>query len=125
MSERPEILDEAAIADDEAAVQRRIPIDVMQVPRLLGGMLTDIRTIAEGMAVLPKLLLTLDGIQDKVESLDDEVKKMRASVESMGDDVSELQGGISRLEPHLEDVSKVAHPLRRIGDRARRRDGGS
>jgi len=125
VSERPEILDEAAIADDEAAVQRRIPIDVMQVPRLLGGMLTDIRTIAEGMTVLPKLLLTLDRIQDKVESLDDEVKKMRASVDSMGGDVAELQGGISRLEPHLEDVSKVAHPLRRIGDRARRRDGGS
>ncbi|MGH2985267.1 MAG: hypothetical protein ACRDLO_01095 [Solirubrobacterales bacterium] len=125
MSERPESRDEAAIADDEAAVQRRIPIDVMQVPRLLGGMLADIRTIAEGMAVLPKLLLTLDRIQDKVESLDDEVKQMRASVESMGGDVSELRGGISRLEPHLEDVSKVAHPLRRIGDRARRRDGGS
>lgn len=125
MSERRDVLDEAAIADDEAAVQRRIPIDVMQVPRLLGGMLTDIRTIAEGMAVLPKLLLTLDGIQDKVESLDDEVKKMRASVENMGDDVSELRGGISRLEPHLEDVSRAAHPLRRIGDRARRRDGGS
>jgi hypothetical protein len=125
VSERPEILDEAAIADDEAAVQRRIPIDVMQVPRLLGGMLTDIRTIAEGMAVLPKLLLTLDRIQGQVESLGDEVKEMRASVDSMGGDVSELQGGISRLEPHLEDVSRAAHPLRRIGDRARRRDGGS
>lgn len=125
MSERPEILDEAAIADDEAAVQRRIPIDVMQVPRLVGGMLTDIRTIAEGMAVLPKLLLSLDRIHGKVESLDDEVKQMRASVDRMGGDVSELQGGISRLEPHLEDVSKLAHPLRRIGDRARRRDGGS
>ena len=125
MSERPEILDEAAIAYDEAAVQRRVPIDVMQVPRLLRGMLSDIRTIAEGMAVLPKLLLTLDRIQGQVESLDDEVKKMRASVDSMGGDVSELRGGISRLEPHLEDVSKVAHPLRRIGDRARRRDGGS
>jgi hypothetical protein len=121
----PEILDEAAIADDEAAVQRRIPIDVMQVPRLLGGMFADIRTIAEGMAVLPKLLLSLDRIQGKVESLDDEVKNMRASVDSLGGDVAELRGGISRLEPHLEDVSKAAHPLRRIGDRARRRDGST
>jgi hypothetical protein len=121
----PEILDEPGIADDEAAVQRRIPIDVMQVPRLLGGMLADIRTIAEGMAVLPKLLLTLDRIHGKVESLDDEVKRMRASVDSMGGDVSELRGGISRLEPHLEDVSRAAHPLRRIGDRARRRDGST
>jgi hypothetical protein len=125
VSGRPEILDEAAIADDERAVARRMPIDVMQVPRLLGGMLGDIRTIAEGMAVLPKLLATLDGIAERVDSLDDEVKKMRASVESMGGDVSKLQGDISRLEPHLEDVSRVAHPLRRIGDRARRRDSGS
>ena len=93
MSERPEVVDQAAIA--------------------------------EGMAVLPKLLLTLDGIQERVDSLDDEVKKMRASVESMGGDVSELQGDISRLEPHLADVSRVAHPLRRIGERARRRDGDS
>jgi hypothetical protein len=116
----PEILDESAIADDERAVARRVPIDVMQVPRLLGGMLTDIRTIAEGMAVLPKLLVTLGGIQDRVDSLDDEVKRMRAAVESMGGDVSEMQTSIDRLEPHLQDVSNVAHPLRRLGSRARR-----
>ncbi len=92
----------------------------MQLPRLLGGALADIRTIAEGMAVLPKLLVTLDGIQGKVESLDDEVKQMRAAVESMGGDVSGLEQSIERLEPHLEDVSKVAHPLRRLSARARR-----
>jgi peptidoglycan hydrolase CwlO-like protein len=124
MMERPGIVDEAATVD-ETAVQRRIPFDVLGLPRLLGGMIADIRTIADGMAVLPKLLATLDGIQAKVDSLDDEVKRMHASVESMGGDVSELQGDISRLEPHLEDVSRVAHPLRRIGERARRRDGGS
>ncbi len=125
MSERPEpeILDEAAIADDEErAVARRLPVDVMQVPRLLGGMITDIRTIAEGMAVLPKLLTTLGGIQERVDSLDDEVRKMRAAVESMGGDIGDLKQGIGRLEPHLEDVSRVAHPLRRIGGyRSRRR----
>lgn len=125
MSTDPEILDEAAIADDERALERRGPVDLMQVPRALGNALADIRTIAEGMAVLPKLLLTLDRIHGKVESLDDEVKRMRASVDSMGGDVSELRGGISRLEPHLEDVSRAAHPLRRIGDRARRRDGST
>ena len=117
----PEILDEAAIADDERAVERRLPVDVMQLPRLLGGALADIRTIAEGMAVLPKLLVTLNGIQGKVESLDDEVKQMRAAVESMGGDVSGLEQSISRLEPHLEDVSLAAHPLRRLGKRTRRR----
>ncbi len=121
MSIEPEVLDESAIAGDEGELVRRGPVDLMQVPRLLAGALTDIRTIAEGMATLPKLLMTLDGIQGKVESLDREVKQMRAAVESMGGDVSELQGGISRLEPHLEDVSKVAHPLRRLGDARRRR----
>ncbi len=118
MSEEPEILDEAArSAADERALERRGAVDLMQIPRLLGGALADIRTIAEGMAVLPKLLVSLDGIQAKVDSLDDEVKKMRAAVESMGGDVGELQGSLERLEPHLEDVSQVAHPLRRINDR--------
>jgi hypothetical protein len=121
MSAEPEILDEAAIADDERALDRRGPIDVMQIPRLIGGALADIRTIAEGMATLPKLLLSLDGIGARVDSLDDEVKKMRAAVESMGGDVSGLEASIARLEPHLEDVSRVAHPLRRIGNRTRRR----
>lgn len=124
MSDEPEIIDESAIADDERAVVRRGSVDLMQVPRLLGGALADIRTIAEGMATLPKLLIALDGIQGKVESLDHEVKQMRAAVEAMGGDVGELRDGIDRLEPHLEDVSKVAHPLRRLNDSRRRRDSG-
>lgn len=124
MSDEPEIIDESAIADDERAVVRRGSVDLMQVPRLLGGALADIRMIAEGMATLPKLLIALDGIQGKVESLDHEVKQMRAAVEAMGGDVGELRDGIDRLEPHLEDVSKVAHPLRRLNDSRRRRDSG-
>ena len=136
MSADPEILDESATADDDARRQpsraaveapdselgRRSAIDVMQIPRLIGGALADIRTIAEGMATLPKLLVSLDGIRERVDSLDDEVKKMRAAVESMGGDVSGLEESIGRLEPHLEDVSRVAHPLRRLGNRTRRRD---
>ena len=114
MSEQPEIV-------DEQAIERRGPIDVMQIPRLLGGALADLRSIAEGIAVLPKLLVSLEGIQTRVESLDDEVKQMRSAVEGMGGDVSQLQQGIERLEPHLEDVSRVAHPLRRVAGRTRRR----
>jgi Cys-tRNA synthase (O-phospho-L-seryl-tRNA:Cys-tRNA synthase) len=125
MSEpEPEILDEAAIADDERAVDRPA-VDLMQIPRMIGGALTDLRTIAEGMAVLPKLLVSLNSIQDRVESLDEEVRKMRAAVESMGGDVSEVQRGIARVEPHLEEVTRVAHPLRRIGDRTSRRSDDS
>ena len=114
--ERPEIVEEA-----ERALITRGTLDVRQIPRLLGGALTDLRTIAEGMATLPKLLVSLQGISAKVDSLDDEVKKMRAAVETMGGDVSGLEESIGRLEPHLEDVSRVTHPLRRIGSRARRR----
>ena len=114
MSERPEILDEEVVA-------RRGAIDVMQIPRLLGGAINDLRTIAEGMATLPKLLTSLDAINAKVESLDDEVKKMRAAVETMGGDVSGLEASIGRLEPHLEDVSRVTHPLRRITRRSQDR----
>lgn len=65
----PEVVDEA--------LERRGPVDLMQVPRLLGNALADIR---------------------------------------------KLRVGIERLEPHLEDVSRVAHPLRRLGDRRRRDD---
>jgi hypothetical protein len=35
----------------------------------------------------------------------------------MGGDVVELAGGIDRLETHLDDVNRVAHPLRRLGRR--------
>ena len=121
-SDEPEIVDEAATADDERAVERRLPVDLMQVPRLLSNALGDIRTIAEGMTVLPQLLLTLGTIRDRVDSLDAEVRQMRAAVEEMGGDVGELNDSFARIEPHLEDLSRVAHPLRRIGERARRRE---
>jgi hypothetical protein len=112
----PEILDEAAIADDERAIERRGQVDLMQVPRMLAGALNDIRTIAEGMAVLPKLLITLRGIQDEVRVMNAEVADMRA-------DVGELKEGMDRLEPQIEDVTRVAHPLRRL-NASRRRTGG-
>ena len=126
MTEQPEILDEAAIADESALVKRG-GVDLMQVPRLLGQALGDIRTIAEGMAVLPKLLVTLGDIRGEVESLNEEVTRMRAAVEGMGGDVGELRGGMDRLEPHLEDVSRITHPLRHLSETRRRRadDGGS
>ena len=110
----PEILDEAAIADDERALERRGSVDLMQLPRLLGGALTDLRTIAANITTLPSLLANLENINERVASLDDEVKKMRAAVETMGGDVVGLGGGIDRLEGQLENV---AHPLRRISRR--------
>jgi hypothetical protein len=100
----PEIL-------DSREIERRGTVDLMQLPRLLGGALTDLRTIAEHMATLPKLLVSLNSIDERVASLDDEVKKMRAAVEGMGGEVSELNTGFDRLESDLHDVT---HPLRRM-----------
>lgn len=99
----------------------RVSVNPLAVGRLLAGALGDIRRIAEGMAVLPKLVESLDAIQGRVERLDQEVREMRAAVEGMGGNVTHLRAGIERLEPHLEDVSRAARPLRRLGERASRR----
>jgi hypothetical protein len=106
-------------------LERRSAVHPLELPRLIGGVLTDIRAIADGMAVLPKLLETLNAIEVRVETLDQEMRLMRARVDLMGGDVGELREGISRLEPHLEDVNSVAHPLRRLGRRARGTDSGA
>jgi hypothetical protein len=106
----------------ESALDRRSPVHPLELPRLLGNVLGDIRTIAEQMATLPKLLGALTAIEAKVEVLNDEVHRMRTRVDSMADDVVEVRAGIDKVEPHLEDMSKVAHPLRRIGARGRRRE---
>ncbi|HEX2129547.1 MAG TPA: hypothetical protein VHF58_10060 [Solirubrobacterales bacterium] len=106
----------------EEILDRRPAVRALDLPRLLGNVLGDIRTIAEGMATLPRLLTALNSIESKVEVLNDEVHKMRTRVDSMADDVGDVRGGIDRLEPHLEDMTKVVHPLRRIGERARRRE---
>ena len=113
------------IDDPEAVLERRPSVHPLDLPRLLGNALADLRSIAEGMATLPKLLTALNGIESKVEILNDEVHRMRARVDSMADDVGEVRGGIDRVEPHLEDMTKVVHPFRRIGDRARKREPGA
>ena len=103
-------------------VERSTADNLLLVPRLIGGALADIRTIAEGMAVLPQLLSALNAIEARVTVLDEEVRLMRASVDSMGADVSEVRAGIDRVEPHLEDVTRVVHPLRAIRGRRQPRD---
>jgi hypothetical protein len=102
-------------------MERSTAESIMVIPRLIGGALADIRTIAEGMAVLPRLLDALNSIDARVQTLDDEVRLMRARVDAMGGDVNELRAGISRVEPQLADVTRLVHPLRRIGERARGR----
>ena len=99
----PEIID-----DDERAIERRGPVDLMQLPRLLGGALTDLRTIAEHITTLPGLLVNLEHINERVSSLDEEVKQMRAAVEAMGGDVVEL----SHRDRPPRDAPGRRHPRR-------------
>lgn len=81
------------------------------LPNMLkNGPLDDLKSIAQGMQVLPELARLLATIEVKVESLDLEVKKMRQAVESMGGDVEELP-------PKIDDLSKTLHPFRRMGSR--------
>jgi hypothetical protein len=105
----------------ETSLDRR-SVSPLELPRLIGGVLSDIRSIAEGMAVLPRLLDALNAIESRVDTLNDEVTQMRAAVERMGGDVSHVRGGIERVEPHLEEVTRAVHPLRRLTGRARRQD---
>jgi methyl-accepting chemotaxis protein len=102
----------------EEAARRGGLLDALMLPRLLGRLLEDVRTIADGMGHLPEIAATLAQIDARVEVLNNEVRRMRAGVEDMGGDVTELKESIERVEPHVEDVNRVAHPLRRIGDRA-------
>ena len=119
-SPRADLVEEPALIPEPIAGSRG-SINPLAVARLLGGALSDIRRIADGMAALPRLVETLGAIQRRVEVLDEEVRAMRAAVEGMGGDVTHLRAGIARLEPHLEDVSRAARPLRRLGERAVRR----
>ena len=106
----------------EAILDRRSPVHPLELPKLLGNVLGDIRTIAEGMATLPQLLGALNAIEAKVDLLNAEVHRMRTRVDGMADDVGDARDALDRVEPHLEDVGKALHPLRRIGGRARRQD---
>lgn len=81
------------------------------LPQMLkNGPLEDLRSIAEGMQVLPELARILREIQVRVDSLDEEVKAMRAAVEQMGADVQELP-------PRLDELGHTLRPMRRLGRR--------
>ena len=108
--------------------RRGSAINPLALPQALGGLVGDIRQIAEQMqemvaavAVLPEVSRTLAAIQARVQRLDDEVEGMHAAVEAIREDVIEMKDGLDQVHPHLEGLSRLAHPLRRITDRARRR----
>jgi chromosome segregation ATPase len=95
-------------------VQVKNPLE--GVPRQLTGAIGDIRRIADGMQALPELVSILSTIEGRVESLDEEVRLMRA-------EVSELKASTADLPEKLEEVGKALHPLRRTLSRFGRGNG--
>lgn len=92
------------------------PVQVPQLPRVVGGLIEDVRTIARGMQVLPELARILDSIDVKVDTLNDEVSRMRRAVEEMGGDVKTVPDRLDELQHSLS-------PMRRIGRRFSRGEG--
>jgi tetrahydromethanopterin S-methyltransferase subunit G len=91
-------------------------VQVPQLPRVVGGLIDDVRTIARGMQVLPELARLLDSIDAKVDTLNAEVTRMREAVEAMGGDVKTVPDRLDELQHSLS-------PMRRIGRRFGRGEG--
>jgi hypothetical protein len=92
---------------------------LIQLGRLLPTALQDLRTIADGIRILPQLLGELAAIRVRVQTMDDEVRQMRQGVDRLDGEVVAMR---ESLESELRDVGLAMHPLRRTTRRLRRRD---
>jgi hypothetical protein len=132
---RTELADElAAEAGTELEPSRGAGYALAYLPRLVVGALEDLRSIARSVSVLPDVGRALCTIQQRVDSLDDEVRRMRQAVEridgdvvamqdSLKDELSQTREGVLRLEGEL---GRAVHPLRRVTGRlSRRQEPGS
>jgi Mg2+ and Co2+ transporter CorA len=90
-------------------------VQVSGVQKVVGGLLDDVRTIARGMQVLPELARILESIETRVDTLNDEVHRMRVAVEEMG-------GDVKTVPTRLDELQHSLSPMRRIGRRFSRRE---
>jgi hypothetical protein len=90
------------------------------VPRLVLGALEDLRTIAQSVTVLPEVARSLSVIEERVDSLDDEVRKMRQAVDSINGEVVEVRDAVEPLEQEMRLMHQTLRPLRRFGLAVRR-----
>lgn len=132
---------EVVSADGEAggrsvpgAIAGALISPLVGAPRNLGAALEDLRSIAEGVQVLPQVLESLLQIEKHVTSLDEEVIIMRRAVEGLGTKVEGLGGSIEhlgdgikdvgahvdRLEPHLIEMKASLQPFKRMTGRVGR-----
>jgi hypothetical protein len=86
------------------------PVQMPQLSKVASGLLDDVRTIARGMQVLPELAQILRSIETKVDTLNDEVHRMRVAVEEMG-------GDVKTVPTRLDELQHSLSPMRRIGRR--------
>jgi chromosome segregation ATPase len=93
------------------------------LPRLVFGALEDLRTIAQSVTVLPEVARSLASIQTRVDSLDDEVRRMRQAVDSIEGEVGEVRDAVGPLEREMRNMHAALHPLRRFGSAVRRGRG--
>lgn len=90
---------------------------ILSLQRTLADALGDIRRIAEGMNTLPELARLLSGIEDRVTSMDMEVREMRGAVERLNAQVDALTESVDGMAGPLGEIGLSLHPLRRSASR--------
>jgi hypothetical protein len=117
-------------ADDRESSPRSLvgtaAAPVLFVPRLVLGMLADIRSIAEATRVIATLAESLASIEKGVEEMNREVHQMRAGVDALHPEVSSMRAAVEPLQDQLGAVRSLARIAARLpgggGRAARRRD---
>lgn len=110
-----------------ASIVDTIAAPVLFVPKLVLGMISDIRSIAESTRVIASLAENLASIEAGVEEMNREVKQMRQGVEFLGPEVTAMRDAVEPLEEQLGAVRSLARIAARLpgggGRAARKRDG--
>lgn len=108
--------------DAEIERSRGWAVDTLgYVPRVVLGALTDLRTVAESVRVLPEVARSLNAIEASVDSMDREVRLMRQGVDRLDDDVIKVVDGVDPLDEKLDDLRRTLRPLSRVNHRIGRR----
>jgi hypothetical protein len=95
---------------------------VLFVPRLFLGAVRDIRSIAEATRTLASLADYLASIEQRVTSMDAEVREMRQGVDRLHPEVTAMRESVEPLEGHLRGVGSLARLASRLpGGRAKGR----
>jgi hypothetical protein len=109
-----------------ASIVERVAAPALFVPRLVLGMVSDIRSIAQSTRVIANLAENLASIEAGVEEMNREVHRMREGVDFLGPEVTGLRRAVEPLEDQLGAVRSIARIASRLpgggGRAARRRD---